>query len=115
MFWLAACDRSPALSHFVGGLCHAPTSIAVAVCPQDKSSTGSALKIQALLFLRLFLAASDPAAFAPSAPALAPPIYAAVSERYYKVGCPCRPSLQVRSSYVVLGVQTVLRTDRAAG
>ena len=52
---------------------------------QDKSSSSSTLKTQALLFLRSAMASSDAAAFQPSLSLLLPPVLAAVAERYYKV------------------------------
>lgn len=53
--------------------------------PQDKSSTASQLKLSALEFLSAALEASDPSVFAPHAAALAPSVFEAVAERYYKV------------------------------
>ena len=62
--------------------------LTVEACMQDKSSSSSSLKTQALLFLRSAMAASDaPAAFQPSLPQLLPPVLAAAGERYYKVRC----------------------------
>lgn len=52
---------------------------------QDKSSTASQLKLCALEFLSAALAISAPSVFAPHAEALAPSVFEAVAERYYKV------------------------------
>ena len=54
---------------------------------QDSSSSASNLKMQALLFLYTALDTAEAVSFQPSLPALAPPVLAAVGERYYKVGC----------------------------
>ncbi len=52
---------------------------------QDKSSSASQLKLTALEFLSAALEASDPVVFEGHAESLAPPVFEAVGERYYKV------------------------------
>jgi hypothetical protein len=52
---------------------------------QDKSSAGSTLKIEALLFLKLVVAANEPAVSVPHVASLSPAVLAAAAERYYKV------------------------------
>ena len=55
------------------------------MCPQDRSSNSSQLRIQALQFLTVALEKSDPGAWQPHVPALSKPILTAVAERYSKV------------------------------
>lgn len=52
---------------------------------QEKSSSTSAIKIQALQFIGLALAGADSLAWQPQIARLGPPVFAAVSDRYYKV------------------------------
>lgn len=51
---------------------------------QDKSSTASTMKIQALILLRLILASSFAQAFQPHVQALSQPLLGVLAERYYK-------------------------------
>ncbi|KAK9835209.1 hypothetical protein WJX81_005880 [Elliptochloris bilobata] len=52
----------------------------------DRSSSSAQLKLHALQFVREALSADGAAAWRPHLAALAPPVAAAASERYYKVG-----------------------------
>ena len=82
---------------------------------QDKSSSASALKIQALQFLGLALHGASSLEWQHQIGRLAPPIFSAVGDRYYKVSAeairvceelvhairpsppaPLQPALQVR-------------------
>ena len=51
---------------------------------QDKSSTATSMKIQALILLRLTLASSFAHAFEPHVQELLQPLLGVLSERYYK-------------------------------
>ncbi len=51
---------------------------------QDKSSGNSAMKIEALSFLKTLMASNPPALFQPHAKALSAPLFACTAERYYK-------------------------------
>ena len=66
-----------------------------AVMLQDKSSTATTMKIQALILLRLTLASSFAQAFEPHVKALSQPLLGGLTERYYKarpghILCSCR-------------------------
>ncbi len=73
---------------------------------QDRSSSSAQLKLQALQFVREALSAEGAAAWRTHLAALAPPIAAAASERYYKVGS---EALRARSV-----VCRVIRPDASA-
>lgn len=55
-------------------------------CTQDKSSTASTMKIQALVLLRVILAASFAQTLEPHIRTLSKPLLDVLQERYYKVG-----------------------------
>ena len=52
---------------------------------QDKSSSTSVLKIQALQFLGLALRKGDQQTWLPQISKVAPPVFQAVADKYYKV------------------------------
>jgi cullin-associated NEDD8-dissociated protein 1 len=60
-------------------------NIGILAACKDKSASSSSLKIEALTFLRAALGANSPQAFAPHAQQLSAGVFAAASERYYKV------------------------------
>lgn len=62
-----------------------PRRIGACHQPQDKSGN-TALKIEALSFLRQLMAATPPAVLQPHTKQLAGAVFACVNERYYKVG-----------------------------
>ena len=68
---------------------------------QDKSSTATAMKIQALILLRLTLASSFAHAFEPHIKALSQPLLGVLTERYYKA----RPGCSLRSCHACAGLR----------
>jgi hypothetical protein len=54
---------------------------------------GSNLRVEALAFTRLALESHPPSAFAGHVDAIAPPVFAAAADRYYKAGAHTRPLL----------------------
>jgi hypothetical protein len=74
------------LAQYACLFCHFGAAAGILLACKDKSPSSSSLKIEALTFLRAAMESNAPAVFQPHVAQLSSGVFAAVGERYYKVG-----------------------------